>query len=211
MAVRGASMCQAHVVGTLLALALLTGRAAAFVPDQSLLVSAARVVRGATQATSLCKVVAEMEQENFLSRRDIMGGAVAAGLGLGLQPRSGVAEPPSQGVVQLGRGVRALQVPEMGVGAWSWGDAATWGYTSEASIEQAYRACLENGITFIDTAEVYGTGARLCPSARFLCSLYVPTPGPLPAGVRESAHIYVYVYVYVYVCMYVCTHTCVCV
>jgi hypothetical protein len=129
---RGASMCQAQVVGMLLA--LIAGRAVAFVPDQPLLVSVARLARGATRR---CQVVAAMEQENFLSRRDIMGGAVAAGLGLGLQPRSGVAEPPAQGVVQLGRGVRALQVPEMGVGAWSWGDAATWGYTSEASIEQA--------------------------------------------------------------------------
>ena len=38
-----------------------------------------------------------------------------------------------------------------------------WGYgtnagASETSIEQAYRVCLDRGVTLIDTAEVYGLG-----------------------------------------------------
>jgi aryl-alcohol dehydrogenase-like predicted oxidoreductase len=77
-------------------------------------------------------------------------------------PESSVAKDTSEiGRVQLGRGELGLLVPEMGVGAWSWGDSAVWGYGAEngatsGSIEQAYRACLQSGVSLIDTAEVYG-------------------------------------------------------
>lgn len=50
---------------------------------------------------------------------------------------------------------------EMGLGAWAWGDRAIWqygrGYT-DADIRQAFRASMEQGISLVDTAEVYGSG-----------------------------------------------------
>lgn len=59
--------------------------------------------------------------------------------------------------VQLGKS--PLQVSEMGLGAWSWGDRSGYwaGWTKEGS-RSAYDAALNAGIDFIDTAEVYGFG-----------------------------------------------------
>lgn len=55
-------------------------------------------------------------------------------------------------------------VAPIGVGAWSWGDASTWGMgtydtdLSEATIAQAVDASIAAGVTLIDTAEGYGNG-----------------------------------------------------
>ena len=52
----------------------------------------------------------------------------------------------------------------LGVGCWAWGDRSTWGMggydtsISEATIGEAVDASLEAGVTFFDTAEVYGRG-----------------------------------------------------
>ena len=52
----------------------------------------------------------------------------------------------------------------LGVGTWAWGDTSTWGMggydhdLSEATIREAWDASLEAGVTFFDTAEVYGDG-----------------------------------------------------
>lgn len=50
----------------------------------------------------------------------------------------------------------------IGVGAWSWGDRSNyWGYGKEYDKETnqaCYKAVLDAGIDFIDTAEVYGFG-----------------------------------------------------
>lgn len=54
--------------------------------------------------------------------------------------------------------------PPLGVGTWAWGDKATWGMggydtdLGEATIRDAWDASLDRGITFFDTAEVYGDG-----------------------------------------------------
>jgi len=60
---------------------------------------------------------------------------------------------------QLGKS--GIVVPALGVGVWSWGDKSTWGYGTlytHADITQAYRACLDAGLNFFDTAEMYGRG-----------------------------------------------------
>eukprot|EP00199_Chlamydomonas_sp_CCMP681_P001956 CAMPEP_0119107180 /NCGR_PEP_ID=MMETSP1180-20130426/8975_1 /TAXON_ID=3052 ORGANISM="Chlamydomonas cf sp, Strain CCMP681" /NCGR_SAMPLE_ID=MMETSP1180 /ASSEMBLY_ACC=CAM_ASM_000741 /LENGTH=379 /DNA_ID=CAMNT_0007092633 /DNA_START=5 /DNA_END=1144 /DNA_ORIENTATION=+ len=70
----------------------------------------------------------------------------------------------SKDTIQLGKS--GLMVPSIGVGAWSWGDrSGYWGYGEGAGAEygkeesrQAFKALLEAGLTFIDTAEVYGFG-----------------------------------------------------
>lgn len=57
-----------------------------------------------------------------------------------------------------------IRIPELGVGTWAWGDKSTWGmgtYDSaltEETIRDAWDACIEQGVTLFDTAEVYGKG-----------------------------------------------------
>lgn len=57
----------------------------------------------------------------------------------------------------------ALSVSPLGVGTWAWGDR-TWGWKGYDSsyglgtIREAYVASVEAGVTFLDTAEGYGSG-----------------------------------------------------
>ena len=54
-----------------------------------------------------------------------------------------------------------LFTTEIGLGAWSWGDRMVWNYGkgySDADIEAGFNISLENGVHFVDTAEVYGNG-----------------------------------------------------
>lgn len=58
-------------------------------------------------------------------------------------------------------GASSIVVPSLGVGVWSWGDRRFWGYGqsyTRADISQAYKACLDVGLNFFDTAEIYGNG-----------------------------------------------------
>lgn len=58
--------------------------------------------------------------------------------------------------VQLG----SLSVPPLGIGTWQWGDSFVWGYRRhhDTSLQDAYTASFEAGLTFFDTAEMYGFG-----------------------------------------------------
>lgn len=57
-----------------------------------------------------------------------------------------------------------VAIEPLGVGTWAWGDKATWGMggydtdLSEATIREAWDASIGAGVTFFDTAEVYGSG-----------------------------------------------------
>jgi aryl-alcohol dehydrogenase-like predicted oxidoreductase len=54
-----------------------------------------------------------------------------------------------------------LSIPPLGIGAWSWGETFFWGYGKgygEEDIRGAFDRCLQAGINFFDTAEVYGSG-----------------------------------------------------
>jgi aryl-alcohol dehydrogenase-like predicted oxidoreductase len=90
-----------------------------------------------------------------------------------------------------------VSIPPLGVGTWAWGDKGTWGMGgydtsySEATIQDAWQACLEAGVVLFDTAEVYGGGeseriiGRLLaqdPSARakvVIATKYMPMPWKL--------------------------------
>ncbi len=67
----------------------------------------------------------------------------------------------ADGFVLAGSDVR---VPALGVGTWAWGDRSTWGMggydadLTRASIEEAWAASIDAGVTLFDTAEVYGKG-----------------------------------------------------
>jgi len=50
---------------------------------------------------------------------------------------------------------------ELGIGTWSWGDRLIWGYGKgyqDQDIFEAFETSVAAGITFFDTAEVYGQG-----------------------------------------------------
>jgi aryl-alcohol dehydrogenase-like predicted oxidoreductase len=56
---------------------------------------------------------------------------------------------------------RFLHVIEMGLGAWQWGDRVVWQYGhgyGDQDVRQAFQTSIEEGIRFIDTAEIYGNG-----------------------------------------------------
>jgi aryl-alcohol dehydrogenase-like predicted oxidoreductase len=55
-----------------------------------------------------------------------------------------------------------LNVAPLGVGAWAWGTTRLWGYGKEydrSDVGSAFRASMAEGVTLVDTAEMYGNGA----------------------------------------------------
>jgi aryl-alcohol dehydrogenase-like predicted oxidoreductase len=72
-----------------------------------------------------------------------------------------------------------VRVPPLGVGTWAWGDKSTWGmggYDSTltaTTIEEAWDASIDAGVTLFDTAEVYGSGE----SERIIGRLLADDPG----------------------------------
>src|SRR5579883_52747 len=59
-------------------------------------------------------------------------------------------------------GASDVTVPALGVGVWSWGEKDLWGYGktyTREDVTQAYQTCLDAGLNFFDTAELYGRGA----------------------------------------------------
>jgi aryl-alcohol dehydrogenase-like predicted oxidoreductase len=69
--------------------------------------------------------------------------------------------PKSGKVNRVPLGASGLEVPEIGVGVWQWGDSLSWGYGqsySEPEIRGAFEASLAGGLDFFDTAEIYGRG-----------------------------------------------------
>lgn len=79
-------------------------------------------------------------------------------------------------------------VSEIGFGAWQIGGA--WGEVSEQDGRDALNAALDAGMTFIDTADVYGDGR----SERIIAEVLKSRSGPRPmvatkAGRRLSPHV----------------------
>ena len=66
---------------------------------------------------------------------------------------------------------RFLHAVEMGLGAWQWGDRVVWRYGhgyGEEQVHQAFQVSVNEGIRFIDTAELYGNGLSERLLGRFL-------------------------------------------
>jgi len=52
-------------------------------------------------------------------------------------------------------------VTALGIGTWAWGDQLFWNYGSDygsSQVKESFEATLDAGISFFDTAEVYGLG-----------------------------------------------------
>jgi aryl-alcohol dehydrogenase-like predicted oxidoreductase len=55
-----------------------------------------------------------------------------------------------------------LNIAPLGVGAWAWGTTRLWGYGKEydrSDVGRAFRVSMAEGVTLVDTAEMYGNGA----------------------------------------------------
>lgn len=64
-----------------------------------------------------------------------------------------------------------LDKVELGLGAWSWGDRTVWNYGknySDNDIEAGYTISINNGVTLVDTAEIYGNGRSERMLGKFL-------------------------------------------
>jgi aryl-alcohol dehydrogenase-like predicted oxidoreductase len=64
-------------------------------------------------------------------------------------------------VEAIALGSNGPKVSPLGIGAWAWGDKLFWSYGKDYGVDQvreAFYASLDAGISFFDTAEVYGPG-----------------------------------------------------
>jgi len=64
-------------------------------------------------------------------------------------------------MTEISNATRFLHAIELGLGAWQWGDRVMWGYGAgyqDRDIREAFDVSINQGIRFIDTAEVYGSG-----------------------------------------------------
>ena len=64
-------------------------------------------------------------------------------------------------MTEISTETRFLHAVEMGLGAWQWGDRLIWQYGNgydDEDLQKAFQASVNEGIRFVDTAEVYGSG-----------------------------------------------------
>jgi aryl-alcohol dehydrogenase-like predicted oxidoreductase len=106
-------------------------------------------------------------------------------------------------MAELSSDTRFLHVVEMGLGAWQWGDRLVWQYGhgyGDEEVRQAFEVSLEEGIRFVDTAEIYGNGRSEQLLGQFLketeqpvliATKFLPFPwrfgkGALPRALKAS-------------------------
>ena len=78
---------------------------------------------------------------------------------------------------EIPESIKFLHEAELGLGAWAWGDKIVWNYGkgySDADIEEGFRVSLENGVTLVDTAEIYGNGRSERLLGQFLKNTETP-------------------------------------
>jgi aryl-alcohol dehydrogenase-like predicted oxidoreductase len=77
----------------------------------------------------------------------------------------------------------AIDSIQLGLGAWAWGDRSVWQYGrgyAEADVRGAFQAAIAQGIRFVDTAEVYGSGR----SERILGELVRESKQPIAVATK---------------------------
>lgn len=91
-------------------------------------------------------------------------------------------------------------MPTLGIGTWAWGDQLYWGYGkdyNEPELRSAFKSAVEAGVSFFDTAEIYGFGESERLLGKFMQelklqdsqhSVYIATKYfPLPWRFSDSA------------------------
>jgi aryl-alcohol dehydrogenase-like predicted oxidoreductase len=81
-------------------------------------------------------------------------------------------------MAEIPESIQFLHAIEIGLGAWAWGDRLVWNYGkgyTDADIEQGFLVSLENGVNFVDTAEVYGSGRSERLLGQFIKKSRAPT------------------------------------
>jgi aryl-alcohol dehydrogenase-like predicted oxidoreductase len=79
---------------------------------------------------------------------------------------------------RIALGSTGLRIRPLGVGTWQWGDRMLWGFGrgyGEGDVREAFKVCIEAGMDFFDSAEVYGFGR----SERLLGSCIHTTNAPV--------------------------------
>jgi aryl-alcohol dehydrogenase-like predicted oxidoreductase len=79
-----------------------------------------------------------------------------------------------------------FKVSEVSLGAWQIG--GSWGDVSDKDAERVVRAAIDNGINFIDTADVYGDGRSECFIAKVLSEAKEQVFVATKAGRRLQPH-----------------------
>lgn len=83
--------------------------------------------------------------------------------------------------ISLGR--TDLTVPPLCIGTWAWGDSFFWSFGKEydeADLKQAFDDAIASGVTFFDTAEIYGLGK----SEQFLGQFMKQTDQPVQIATK---------------------------
>ncbi|MGV0025032.1 aldo/keto reductase [Phormidesmis priestleyi] len=99
----------------------------------------------------------------------------------------------------LSLGANGLELAPLGIGTWQWGDSLFWSYGkdySETDVQNAFKSAVEAGITFFDTAEIYGLGESEKLLGRFMkqtsqpiqiATKYMPLPWRFSADAVHEA------------------------
>lgn len=80
-------------------------------------------------------------------------------------------------------GTNGPAVPPLCMGTWAWGDSLFWSYGkdyTEADLQAAFKASLDAGVFFFDTAEIYGLGE----SEKFLGRFMKETQQPVQIATK---------------------------
>jgi aryl-alcohol dehydrogenase-like predicted oxidoreductase len=88
-------------------------------------------------------------------------------------------------MAEISTETRFLHAIEMGLGAWQWGDRMVWQYGQsygDEEVHQAFLASVNEGIRFVDTAEVYGSGR----SERLLGEFLKQTDQPILVATKYA-------------------------
>ena len=96
-------------------------------------------------------------------------------------------------------GSTPITVPALGIGTWAWGDRFFWSYGNDyddGQLRDAFKAAVQAGINFFDTAEIYGFGESERLLGQFLQEIdqpvyiatkYFPLPWRFNAGFVADA------------------------